>query len=136
MASIKVACVVLMCMVVVGARITHANLTCEVIVRNLVSCVPYLQFGGNPSLPCCTGCQNVAAQAKTPADRQTACKCLKSAAASIPGYVDANAVALPSKCHVNIPYKFSTSTDCATYVTSLYSLFIESLQELAQLMKL
>jgi len=52
--------------------------------------------------------------AKTTPDRQAVCNCLKSAAAGISGFNANNAAALPGKCGVSIPYKISTSTNCAT----------------------
>ncbi|KNA20465.1 hypothetical protein SOVF_052120 [Spinacia oleracea] len=51
--------------------------------------------------------------ASTPDDRKAACGCLKSAAASVKGINYSAASSLPAKCGVNIPYPFSTSTDCS-----------------------
>ncbi|CAL0324629.1 unnamed protein product [Lupinus luteus] len=113
MASIKVACVVLMCMAVVAAPIAQA-ITCGQVVRNVSPCINYLRSGGAVSAACCGGVKGILSSATTTTDKQTVCNCLKSSVNAIPGYNDANAAALAGKCGVNIPYKISTSTNCAT----------------------
>ncbi|GMY25688.1 non-specific lipid-transfer protein 1-like [Fagus crenata] len=112
MASLKFACVLLLCMII-GAPIAQAALSCNDVNKNVLPCLPYLKNGG-PSVPrdCCAGVTTLNNQAKTKADRQTACNCLKNAAATIKG-LNPNLVAgLPKSCGVNIPYKISPSTDC------------------------
>ncbi|KAE9610797.1 putative plant lipid transfer protein/Par allergen [Lupinus albus] len=113
MASIKVACMVLICMAVVAAPIAQA-VTCGQVVRNLSPCVNYLRFGGAVPATCCGGVKSLVSSAPTTADKRTVCGCLKSAVSAIPNYNDANAASLPGKCGVNIPYKISVSTNCAT----------------------
>ncbi|MQK21541.1 hypothetical protein EI013_24525 [Escherichia coli] len=113
MASLKVACLVLMCMAVVSAPIAQA-ITCGQVVSSLSACIGYLTSGGPVPGGCCGGVKNLLALSPTPADRKTACNCLKQAAKNIPRYNDQNAESLPGKCGVNIPYKISTSTNCAT----------------------
>ncbi|XP_061349039.1 non-specific lipid-transfer protein 1-like [Gastrolobium bilobum] len=113
MASFKLACLVLMCMALVGAPITHA-ITCGQVSGNLVQCVGYLQGGGAVPPRCCSGVRNIVNLARTTADRRTTCNCLKQAAAAVPRLNPANAASLPGKCGVNIPYKISTSTNCAS----------------------
>ena len=115
MASLKFACVVLMCMAVVSAPMVHA-ITCGQVTSGLTPCLSYLQKGGAPSAGCCNGVRSLNSAARTTADRQAVCNCLKSLVGSITGYNANNAAALPGKCGVNIPYKISTSTNCATYV--------------------
>ena len=115
MASLKVACVVLMCMAMVGAPMVQA-ITCGQVTSAVAPCITYLQKGGAPSAGCCNGVKGLVAAARTTADRQAACNCLKSAAGAINGLNTQNAEALPGKCGVSIPYKISTSTNCATYV--------------------
>ncbi|XP_059668134.1 non-specific lipid-transfer protein 1-like [Cornus florida] len=110
---LKVACVVvLMCMVVTAPQ-AEAAVTCGMVVTSLTPCLGYLRSGGPVPAPCCSGIKSLYSAASTPTDRQTACRCMKSAATSVPGISMANASGLPGKCGVNIPYKFSPSTDCA-----------------------
>ena len=118
MASLKVACVVLMCMAMVGAPMVQA-ITCGQVTASLAPCITYLQNGGAPSAGCCNGVRSLVAAAQTTADRQAACNCLKTAAGAIGGLNPQNTEALPGKCGASIPYKFSTSTNCATYVNRL-----------------
>ncbi|CAL0306278.1 unnamed protein product [Lupinus luteus] len=113
MASIKVACVVLMCMVVVGAPIAHATITCGQVVSGLAPCLTYLQSGGAVPVTCCDGVKGLVALAQNTTDKQTACNCLKSTAASIQFNAE-NAESLPAKCGVTLPYKISTSTNSSS----------------------
>ncbi|KAK7255327.1 hypothetical protein RIF29_28734 [Crotalaria pallida] len=115
MESMKVTFVVLICMVVVGAPIAQATITCTQVAIDVAPCLTYLRTGGNPSGACCSGVKNLVASAKTTADRRAACTCLKNFASGISGYNDANAQALPGKCGFSLPYKISTSTNCATF---------------------
>ncbi|KAM3344307.1 non-specific lipid-transfer protein 1 [Capsicum galapagoense] len=107
----KIACLVVLCMVVAAP---HAEaLTCGQVAGDLAACLPYLQ-GPGPLGSCCAGVRGLLGAAKTPADRKTACTCLKSAANSIKGINLSKAAGLPTACGVNIPYKISPSTDCST----------------------
>lgn len=121
MASLKVACVVaVMCMVVVAmsaAPMAQAAITCGQVAGDMSPCFSYLRSGGKPSDACCNGVKSLSGAAKTTADRQAACNCLKNLANNMGQSLNAgNAASLPGKCGVNIPYKISTSTNCATYV--------------------
>ncbi|KAB1224629.1 Non-specific lipid-transfer protein [Morella rubra] len=111
MAGLKLAVVLLLCMML-GAPIAQAALSCSQITTNLAPCLNYLRSGGAPSQSCCNGVKAVNDAAKTTPDRQAACKCMKSAAGSVSGLNPNLASGLPSKCNVNIPYKFSASTNC------------------------
>ncbi|ESW06668.1 hypothetical protein PHAVU_010G066400 [Phaseolus vulgaris] len=115
MASVKTACMVaVMCMVVVSAPMAHA-ITCGQVASAVTPCLSYLRTGGTPALPCCNGVRGLNSAAKTTADRQATCNCLKSLAGALAqGFNAANAASLPQKCGVQIPYKISTSTNCAT----------------------
>ncbi|RDX62173.1 hypothetical protein CR513_59510, partial [Mucuna pruriens] len=117
MASLKVACVVaVMCMAVVTAPAAQAAVTCGQVASAISPCLNYLRSGGAPGAACCNGVSSLNAAAQTTADRQAACNCLKTLANNMGGSLNANnAAALPGKCGVNIPYKISTSTNCATY---------------------
>nr|XP_009626829.1 non-specific lipid-transfer protein 2 [Nicotiana tomentosiformis]AAM74206.1 non-specific lipid transfer protein [Nicotiana tabacum]BAK19150.1 lipid transfer protein [Nicotiana tabacum] len=106
----KIACFVVLCMVVVAP---HAEaLTCGQVQSSLAPCVPYL-LGRGPLGGCCGGVKRLLGAARTPADRKTACNCLKSAANTFKGIDMGNAARLPGTCGVNIPYKISPSTDCS-----------------------
>ncbi len=114
--SVKVACMVVMCMamvMVMGAPIAEA-ITCGQVTSSLTPCIGYLRSGGAVPGGCCNGVKSLLTMAQTTADRQAACTCIKSAAGSISGINPQNAESLPGKCGVNIPYKISTSTNCAT----------------------
>lgn len=122
--SLKLACVLLLCMMVscaVPFAVEAAQLSCSQIQGSLIPCLSYLRTGGQPSPSCCTAVTNLNKAASTTADRQNACRCLKSAAgASTQGGLDPKyAAGLPALCKVNIPYKISISTNCDTYVTPL-----------------
>ncbi|XP_028768313.1 non-specific lipid-transfer protein 1 isoform X1 [Neltuma alba] len=109
----KVACMVVLCVAVVAAPIAEA-VTCGQVTTSLAPCLTYLQRGGAPAPACCNGVRSILGAAQTTADKQTVCNCLKSAAGQIPGFNDQNAQSLPAQCKVNIPYKISTSTNCAS----------------------
>ncbi|XP_059668135.1 non-specific lipid-transfer protein 1-like [Cornus florida] len=111
-AMLKVACVVLVCIVVTAPQ-AEAAMTCGTVVTSLTPCLGYLRSGGAVPAPCCSGVKSLYSAASTTTDRQTACRCMKSAATGIAGINMANASGLPAKCGVNIPYKISPSTDCS-----------------------
>ncbi|KAF1868112.1 hypothetical protein Lal_00018628 [Lupinus albus] len=114
MASIvKLAFAVLMCMAVANAPFAEA-ITCGQVTVNLAQCLNYLRGGGPVPPACCNGIKNILNLARTTPDRRAACNCLKTAAANTPGLNPSNAESLPGKCGVNIPYKISTSTNCAS----------------------
>jgi hypothetical protein len=116
MASMKVACVVLL-MCIVIAPMAEAGISCGAVSGTLAQCITYLKGTiPSPSQACCAGVKRLNAAATTTPDRQAGCNCLKQAAGAISGLNTNNAGALPGKCGVSIPYKISTSTNCATYV--------------------
>ncbi|XP_068340763.1 non-specific lipid-transfer protein-like [Pyrus communis] len=106
----KLALVVALCMAV---SVAHA-ITCGQVTSNLGACIGYVKNGGVVPPACCNGIRTVNGLARTTADRQTTCNCLKSLAGSIKGVNPNNAATLPGKCGVNVPFKISTSTNCAT----------------------
>ncbi|KAL4606457.1 hypothetical protein ACB092_09G104500 [Castanea dentata] len=108
---LKLTCLAVMCMVI-GAPVAQAAISCGQVQSSLVACISYLRSGGSPTQACCNGVKSLNNAAKTTADRQAACECLKTAAGSISGLSPANAASLPGKCGVNVPYKISTSTNC------------------------
>ncbi|XP_071720062.1 non-specific lipid-transfer protein Lac s 1-like [Rutidosis leptorrhynchoides] len=110
---IKIACMVVACMVVLAPH-AEATITCGQVASSLVPCLIYLRTGNpGPSPGCCNGVKSLNRAAATPADRKTACGCLKSASNSYPGIQPAYAASLPGRCGVNIPYKISPNVDCS-----------------------
>ncbi|KAJ4704251.1 Non-specific lipid-transfer protein [Melia azedarach] len=110
--TLKIVCALVLC-VLITAPVTHA-LTCGQVTSSLGPCIPFLRTGGgSPPVPCCNGVRSLNAAARTTPDRQTACRCLQTAARQISGINPNVAAGLPGACGVNIPYKISTSTDCS-----------------------
>ena len=114
-AAAAVAALVVAVAMAVAVERGEAAISCSAVTRNLAGCVGYLQSGaGRPTAKCCAGVKTLASQARTTADRRTACGCLKKASSSVPN-VKGNAVsALPSSCGVSLPYKISLNTNCNT----------------------
>nr|XP_043635709.1 non-specific lipid-transfer protein Lac s 1-like [Erigeron canadensis] len=112
----KLFCVMFACMLV-SSPYAEAAITCGQVVTKLMPCLIYLRGTGGAVPPaCCNGVKGLNSAASTTPDRKTACNCLKSAYASYSGINPDNALGLPSKCGVNIPYKISPSTDCSKVV--------------------
>ncbi|KAL5714702.1 hypothetical protein ACHQM5_016626 [Ranunculus cassubicifolius] len=104
----KVAMMAIACMVVFAPH-TEA-LTCGQVASSLSSCIPYLRSGGAVPPPCCGGVRSLNSAAKSTADRQAACACLKQLGKSVN---QGNAASLPGKCGVKIGYPISQSVDCS-----------------------
>jgi len=119
MDSVKVACMVVMCMAVVGAPMMAEAVSCNDVTTNLAPCLSYLMNGGSASSACCEGVRNILGAAGTTSEKQTVCNCLKEAANNF-GINDNYAQALPGLCGVSVPYKISRSTNCAEYVLMLF----------------
>ncbi|KAF2287977.1 hypothetical protein P3X46_008003 [Hevea brasiliensis] len=114
MAALKMVSFLVLCMLV-AAPMTAQAITCGQVQSALVPCLSYLKTTGpTPPATCCNGVRTINNAAKTTADRRTACQCLKSAAGSVKGLNPTTVAGLPGKCGVNIPYKISLSTNCAT----------------------
>ncbi|XVF84175.1 hypothetical protein PTKIN_Ptkin17bG0004500 [Pterospermum kingtungense] len=116
--SFKLGFVVVLCLLMGAPQLAQGAITCNEVTSNLVPCLAYLTgtgagagAGAVPG-PCCSGIKTLNAAAQTTPDRQTACNCLKSIAATIPGINYGVAGEVPGKCGVNIPYNISLSTDC------------------------
>lgn len=89
---------------------------CGQVISYLNPCIPYVT-GRSPGLGgCCGGVKGLYGAARTTADRQSVCNCLKSLASAYSGPAIAKAAKLPGQCGVSIPYKISPSTDCSKYV--------------------
>ncbi|GAB2272080.1 hypothetical protein Dimus_006899 [Dionaea muscipula] len=94
-------------------QVAEGYVTCGTVSQNVAPCFGYLKKGGSFSYPppaCCNGVRALKNAAQTPADRQTACRCLK---AFLSSQIDqAKAGGLPGKCGVSVPYQISPATDC------------------------
>ena len=74
-------------------------------------CISYASGNdANPTMACCSRVSSVASAARSTADEQVACKCIKSAAG---GLNAGKAAGIPSKCGVSVPYTISASVDCS-----------------------
>ncbi|KAL6146327.1 hypothetical protein ACLB2K_057008 [Fragaria x ananassa] len=109
--AMKLSLVALLC-IVVALPIAQA-ITCGQVASSISPCVNYVKSGGAVPAACCNGIRSLNSAAKTTADRQTTCNCLKQASGAIKGLNPNLAAGLPGKCGVNVPYKISTSTNCA-----------------------
>ncbi|EOA28151.1 hypothetical protein CARUB_v10024341mg [Capsella rubella] len=111
----KLACLVLACMIVAGPMAANAALSCGAVNSNLAPCIGYLIQGGIIPVGCCNGVRNLNSIARTTPDRQQACTCIQNAARGLGSGLNAGrAAGIPKACGVNIPYKISTSTNCKT----------------------
>ncbi|KAF8042192.1 hypothetical protein BT93_A0725 [Corymbia citriodora subsp. variegata] len=107
--------VAVVCMVVASAPPAAAQVSsCDQVVNALMPCVSYVLNGGTVPAACCSGIRSLNSAAKTTADRQSVCNCLKNAAGGMPysDYTAGLAAGLPAKCGVALPYKISPNTDC------------------------
>ncbi|KAL1193801.1 Non-specific lipid-transfer protein 6 [Cardamine amara subsp. amara] len=92
----------------------EAAVSCNTVAEDLYPCVSYVAQGGYVPATCCTGIRALNTQAQTAVDRQSVCRCIKSAIGGLsltPNNIN-NALSLPAKCGVNLPYRISPSTNC------------------------
>ena len=90
---------------------TDAAISCGQVSSALSPCISYARgSGSSPPAACCSGVRSLAGAAWSTADKQAACKCIKSAAG---GLNAGKAAGIPSKCGVSIPYAISSSVDCS-----------------------
>ncbi|MBC2899439.1 hypothetical protein CFC21_112560 [Triticum aestivum] len=90
---------------------TDAAISCGQVSSALSPCISYARgSGSSPPAACCSGVRSLAGAARSTADKQAACKCIKSAAG---GLNAGKAAGIPSKCGVSIPYAISSSVDCS-----------------------
>ncbi|XP_010529189.1 PREDICTED: non-specific lipid-transfer protein A-like [Tarenaya hassleriana] len=108
----KLACLVLACMVVAGPMVAEAQISCGTVASRVAPCIAYLTRGGPLPPACCAGVRSLNSLANTTPARQAACRCLQSAARSIPGLNQGAASGLPRACGVRISYPISTTTNC------------------------
>ncbi|KAL5203755.1 hypothetical protein ABZP36_008626 [Zizania latifolia] len=107
-----VAAVVLAAMVV-AAPGASAAITCGQVGTAIAPCISYVTGKTNALPPsCCNGVRSLNSAARTTADRQAACRCLKTLASTIKSLNVGTAAGIPGKCGVNIGFPISLSTDC------------------------
>ncbi|KAK6255587.1 hypothetical protein SCA6_016892 [Theobroma cacao] len=111
MASRKLVCALVLCMLVVEPMATSA-ISCGNVAGMLSSCIKYLRNGGSLPSNCCAGLKSLNTQARNKGIRQAVCRCLQNAAKTITGLKTNLVEGLPRRCGVKIPYKISTSTNC------------------------
>jgi len=94
-----------------------AAITCGQVGSALAPCIPYAT-GKASALPssCCGGVRSLNSAARTSADRQAACRCLKSLASTVKSVNMGTVATIPGKCGVSVPFPISMSTDCNKYV--------------------
>ncbi|KNA20467.1 hypothetical protein SOVF_052140 [Spinacia oleracea] len=111
-ANLRLLCAVFVCVIVVAPH-AEAAINCGVVSQTLAPCLGFLENGQGPPAACCDGVKTLKKLATTTEDKRTACRCIKSTAAAIPGIKQTNSVALPLKCGVSIPGDVGPKTDCS-----------------------
>ena len=87
--------------------------TCSTVASSLSPCIGYIRGKGPLMAACCGGVRRLNSAANTTWARQLTCNCLKTLASKIPGVKYNLAAGVPGKCHVNVPFPISPSTDCS-----------------------
>jgi hypothetical protein len=116
-AAVALAVVLLAAALVAAPAPASAAITCGQVASSLAPCIPYATGNAN-SMPsgCCGGVRSLNSAARGSADRQAACRCLKSLAGTIKKLNMGTVAAIPGKCGVSVPFPISMSTDCNKYV--------------------
>ncbi|MHC5589683.1 non-specific lipid-transfer protein, partial [Escherichia coli] len=111
----QMAAIVLLLVILIAntARPASAAVTCGQVAVAIAPCIIYARNGGTVPLGCCNGVRSLNSATKTTPDRQQACICLKKLVQSIAGIKMPIVSGIPAKCHVNIGYPISLSTDCS-----------------------
>ncbi|KAF5794623.1 putative plant lipid transfer protein/Par allergen [Helianthus annuus] len=106
----KMACVVVACMVVLAPH-AEAAITCGTVVSNMISCLTYLQTG-------VLVLKDLTVLLATALTGSSPVAVLRVPTSPTPGSTQQMLppASLPSKCGVNIPYKISPNSDCSKYV--------------------
>ncbi|GAU35415.1 hypothetical protein TSUD_160660 [Trifolium subterraneum] len=114
---IKVTYLVVICLVL-GISLTNANLSCGEMHHKTSPCVGFIQnIDSSVPAPCCEGIKTMYDNAKTPADHQDVCRCLKPTLQNIPR-LNLDALAnLAGNCGVDLHYKFTPDIDCDKYIS-------------------
>uniref|UniRef100_A0ACD6A587 Uncharacterized protein n=1 Tax=Avena sativa TaxID=4498 RepID=A0ACD6A587_AVESA len=99
--------------VLMAAGQASAAVTCGQVGTSLAPCIPYATGkAATPSQGCCSGMKSLNGMARTSADRQAVCRCLKSLAGTVKSVNLGVVAGAPAKCGVSVPFPISMSTDC------------------------
>jgi hypothetical protein len=113
--------VVAVVVVALLASEASAAITCGQVDSSIAPCVSYATGKGKLTPGCCNGVRGLNSAARTTADRQAACRCLKSLAGTM-RRINMGAVSgIPGKCGVSVSFPISMSTNCDTYVVVTFS---------------
>ncbi|GJN07164.1 hypothetical protein PR202_ga24969 [Eleusine coracana subsp. coracana] len=112
--QLAVAGIIVVVALLVAASPAVTAVTCGQVVNMLAPCVRYAMGGvQTPPGTCCDGVRSLSAAARSTADRQTTCNCLKQQTSGMGGLKPSIVAGIPAKCNVNVPYAISLSTDCS-----------------------
>ena len=109
----KVVVAVIVVAMVVAAPGASAAITCGQVGSAIAPCIAYVTGRGGLTQGCCNGVKGLNNAARTTADRQAACRCLKTLAGTIKSLNLGAAAGIPGKCGVNVGFPISLSTDCS-----------------------
>ena len=108
----KVVVAVMVVAMVVAAPGASAAITCGQVGSAIAPCISYVTGRSGLTQGCCNGVKGLNNAARTTADRQAACRCLKSLAGSIKSLNLGTVAGVPGRCGVNVGFPISLSTDC------------------------
>ncbi|KAK6782582.1 hypothetical protein RDI58_020378 [Solanum bulbocastanum] len=103
----------LICIAVAVAN-EDVTITCNLVYSSLEPCLSYV-LGGGLSVPseCCSGIKSLHKSACTIADRQSFCRCIKSAGSHTTEAQFSRAAKLTGICRANVLFKISPHVDCS-----------------------
>nr|GMC73514.1 non-specific lipid-transfer protein A-like [Ipomoea batatas]GME09379.1 non-specific lipid-transfer protein A-like [Ipomoea batatas] len=114
--------VIFMAAVLAALRLGQA-IDCHQVDSSIASCLPYLQGSGvHPPMNCCDSFRNLLRYTPTQQDRQTACECLKTTAAS-PDIKPDVAYYLPQNCGLISSFTISRDSNCQRLISNPLPLF-------------
>ncbi|XP_031498541.1 non-specific lipid-transfer protein-like isoform X3 [Nymphaea colorata] len=102
-------------MVLASTPTATAAVSCNTVNSKLMPCLGYVTGSGigAPSATCCSGMRTLYASLKVAADRQAACRCIKTLTSRFANIIKLNVIkTLPNKCGINLPYTISPSINC------------------------
>ncbi|KAL3358256.1 hypothetical protein AABB24_015414, partial [Solanum stoloniferum] len=110
---IKIACLLVLCMVVLVAPDAQATLTCTDVNSYLIDCKPFLTLTGYLG-SCCDSIKKLNDAATTIDDQQIACDCLREYSTITTDFNWVRVSSLPLVCHVRLPYLVKAKFDCSS----------------------
>uniref|UniRef100_A0A0E0BMZ5 Non-specific lipid-transfer protein n=2 Tax=Oryza TaxID=4527 RepID=A0A0E0BMZ5_9ORYZ len=113
----KVVVAVIVVAMVVAAPGASAAITCGQVGSAIAPCISYVTGRSGLTQGCCNGVKELNNAARATADRQAACRCLKTLAGSIKSLNLGTVAGVPGKCGVNVGFPISLSTDCNNMYT-------------------